>query len=416
VVQRNTRQTLLLIGLPVVLVAYLFTGCYCTVSSPNRPLKVISHSQGCVVVNMPEPWLLADGQTVYAMFQSLHPVIRSNGDVVHYEDYRFNRYEVRRSRSDPDVFFVALHNSFSSGQAPVSLTSKNKFAFRWRYVEGAVSARVDGLQRASDHNWENAIPLTENTQNVDGPKPWYHTGSYLESHAGRYVELSRSKGGGYQSHGFLDLGGLFWDIIYNPPEWTHFEIYSVAGRKQIGAATIRSCDTSLLQHAAWHGESVFTIPISNDQRNILLCRTAEPSEPENVTAADTVSEPGPVARILSLAEAQLDQDHNGRTDVILFDATVNVTLAGSYQMMIELKGSNGQETNQQTSMSLQPGIRHMWVSFPTAEVKYIGADGPYQRKAVLIYNGTDFLTSTLDAGPSFPYRLHALDGPEPESP
>jgi hypothetical protein len=66
---------------------------------------------------------------------------------------------------------------------------------------------------------------------------------------------------------------------------------------------------------------------------------------------------------------------------------VNVTLAGSYQIMIELKGSNGQETNQQTTMPFQPGIRHMWVSFPTAEVKYIRADGAYQRKAVPIYNG-----------------------------
>jgi len=46
VVQRNTRQTILLIGLPVVLVGYLFTGCYCTVSSPDRPLKVVSQSQG----------------------------------------------------------------------------------------------------------------------------------------------------------------------------------------------------------------------------------------------------------------------------------------------------------------------------------------------------------------------------------
>jgi hypothetical protein len=416
-VQRFSKRTVLLFGLPVAFVVYLSTACYCTVSIYDKPIKVVSKSRGCTVVDVPEPWVLADGQQVFGTMQSQQNTVGDNGDVVHYDHYFFNQYEVRRSRTDPNMLFVALRNSESEGEAPVSLTSKNKFKFRWPYA-GDRSTILD-LQRATAGEWENARLLAENTRNVNPPKPWYGTGSYLESKAGRYVELSRSKGGGYQGHGILDLNGLFWDLIYNPPTWTWFTIFSAAERKQIGAATVRTCDTSLLQLAAWHGESIFSIPLSNNQRNILLCHTGEPPEPETagtsvMSDSVTAAKPGPVARILSLSETQLDKDHNGRVDLILINAAVDVTIAGSYQILVTLKAANGKESEEQTTMLLQPGFQKMWVHFPTAEIKYLTADGPYHRKARLIYEGTGFVTSSLDAGPSFPYKLHDLDGPDPE--
>jgi hypothetical protein len=415
-VPRISKTTVLLFGLPAVFVAYLLTACYCTVSSSEEPVKVVSKSRGSIVLDVPQPWILADGQQVFGTMQSLQKVVRANGDEVHYDRYFFNMYEIRRSGSDPNIFFVALHNSQSDGEPPVSLTSKNKFWFLWPNDGSDGSTRV-AMHRASDKEWQNATPLLQNTRNANAPEVWYRTGSYLESGARRYVELSWSKGGGYQSHG-IDVSGLFWDLIFNPPTWTWFTFFKVAERKQIGAVTVRTCDTSLLQLTAWHGESIFSIPLSHDQRKILLWHTGEPPEPVTASTAllpssVTSTQAGPVARILSISETQLDEDHNGKTDLILINAAVDVTVAGTYQIFVTLEAVNGKRHQQQTTMTLQPGVQQMWVHFPTAEIKYLGADGPYHRTAQLMYEGTGFMTSTLDAGPSFPYKLHSLDGPDP---
>jgi hypothetical protein len=123
---------------------------------------------------------------------------------------------------------------------------------------------------------------------------------------------------------------------------------------------------------------------------------------------------------VGFSDVDNDDDMNGLVDGVAITANVNATVAGQYQFGITLEAANGAQIKGSTTVALESGVTPVTISFGVADLRRLGADGPYALKdAILVYRddpegpATDFRES---AGSTAAYLRSLLDlGEVPDS-
>ncbi len=131
-----------------------------------------------------------------------------------------------------------------------------------------------------------------------------------------------------------------------------------------------------------------------------------------VTAALQVSDP--LARIGALSDTPVYQ--NSLIDHVAITAPVNVQIAGTYQLTLDLQASNGKSTQATVSTSLAAGSQQMVLNFPFANLRSLGTNGPYveaHARLVSVSNAAPTLADYIDNAGSTQTYLQSAVSPGP---
>lgn len=118
------------------------------------------------------------------------------------------------------------------------------------------------------------------------------------------------------------------------------------------------------------------------------------------------------AAFANFADAGADDDFDGLTDRVVITANVDVQVAGTYQFGVTLEASSGAQISGSATASLDAGSAPLDVSFSVADLRRLGADGPYALKDAILADRDDADGAAVDfrdeAGTTAAYVLSSL--------
>ena len=249
--------------------AWASARCYCTLAADhgkNEPVHVEPIPNACLVVNTPDPWRMADGELRSANAEHRPGESRDNS---------YN-YEMRQAPAGLPLY-IALKSRPPIGYLGMPVAgdvsdSTNRFALEIdpAGLEGTKMV-LRSIRRATDEEWSSAYPLDFRalgkpaavTTELDPPD---FPALEQVSTAARWSARVRQWGGPKNEPFYYE----FW---YNPPTYGSAN-FSAAGRAT-GEVHMWGCSNLalFLMNGAVHGEAYFTLPISDNDRQALLCRT-----------------------------------------------------------------------------------------------------------------------------------------------
>jgi len=264
-------------------VLYAYTWCYCTIAGDHGQGESVHFDlvpSSCVVLNAPEAWQTPDGE------------VRDRRRQVNSVQYRdiFDNYELRQSRTG-SLVYIALRSKQATGYGglPVATgirNSTNHFAFEIRSSGENAGRRIafQNIRLASQEEWDGADAL--------GVSP-------LGEPATRSSSLSRPElppiaplsNGPKWSVRTLVWGGpkdglLFDEKWYNPPTYASVVFY--ASGTLSGEVRVWACSNlwAFIRDASIHANAYLTMPMSEDQRKLLLCQIG-PTPTKEVGASES---------------------------------------------------------------------------------------------------------------------------------
>jgi hypothetical protein len=204
-------------------------------------------------------------------------------------------YELRRSTESPEEFLIGMRGKPPSAPGvnrPV-LYSVNKFAFRFHQQDSHGHTQVDNVRPASEEQWAQAQTFlqfdTDGFQDVDprmvtmpGPdevlfngRPFPKANTYSEFSSRRMVS-AREVFIAVPSRSGPEIGGHGFINIVPDPWWRRetIEIFRVDTRARVARISGWACAGGGGQtlQISWQGDEILTMPISRDEREVLLCR------------------------------------------------------------------------------------------------------------------------------------------------
>jgi hypothetical protein len=204
-------------------------------------------------------------------------------------------YELRRSLESPEEFLIGMRGSPPSapGTTPPVLYSVNKFSFRFHQPDSKGRARVDGVQPASEEQWVQAqmfLQFEKEREDVDprmvtmpGPNEVLFNGRSFPK-ANVYSQLSSGRMASAHdifiavpSRSGPEIGGHGLTFSVIPDPWWRRETIEIF-RFDTGARVARISGWMCVGGAghvhliSWQGDELFTMPISRDEREVLVCR------------------------------------------------------------------------------------------------------------------------------------------------
>jgi hypothetical protein len=237
-----------------------------------------SQPRTCAVFEVPQFWLWPD------------PTPAQSGLTLEY-------YELRRSRIGADELVIGLRSMKymapnASAPPSIALRSKNKFAFRFHPADANNLAKVDGVRPASEEQWADAEAL-----------------SYLDSGDFMDIDLRGDVVGGdvvfkgqrfpkdekypnFSTRRMVSVNEVFIAVpsfsgprpatgvsfgfnVFTDP-WRRAEtidIFQVSTLTRIARIRGWTCFEGLGQipRIVWHGDQYFSMPLTADKRQVLLC-------------------------------------------------------------------------------------------------------------------------------------------------
>lgn len=266
---------------------YAYTRCYCTVSGgQEEPVHLDSVPSACVVVNIPEAWQTSDGEIRD----------RRKRPLGEYRDV-FDNYELRQSRTG-SLLYIALRSKQATGYGGLPAAtgirnSTNRFALEIQ-SSGEDRARrfvLQSIRPASQEEWDGADPFGFSPVG----EPAAHTDSLARPELPPFAGVAS---GAKWSARTLVWGGpkdglLFNDLWYNPRTYASAVFYGSGNPS--GEVRVWACSNlvALIRDAAIHANAYLTMPMSEDQRRLLLCqigpapaKDVRASEPADADSAD----------------------------------------------------------------------------------------------------------------------------------
>ncbi len=112
--------------------------------------------------------------------------------------------------------------------------------------------------------------------------------------------------------------------------------------------------------------------------------------PFSRTTTTSLQVSNPLARLGTFSDAP-SYDANGLISAVNITAGVNVQVAGSYRLSLDLQASNGNTTQASVSAQLNTGSQQVVLSFSSPSLLLLGSNGPYtEAHARLLYlSGSD---------------------------
>ncbi len=107
--------------------------------------------------------------------------------------------------------------------------------------------------------------------------------------------------------------------------------------------------------------------------------------PFSRTTTSSIQVSNPLARLGTFADAP-SYDANGLISAVNITVGVNVQVAGTYRLSLDLQASNGNTTQASASAQLNTGSQQIVLSFPFSSLLSLGSNGPYtEAHARLLY-------------------------------
>jgi hypothetical protein len=260
----------------------LYDPCYCLVFENTfiHPAHVTSLPSNCAVLTLPERWRAPDGPGIYNIpYQEEAGIFEASTSL--------DGYEFRRPPNRRDAFYVGLRTYSPGGPSRNRIIfSGNKFGFQFRFP-GSERAQIGAVHAISDEDWNSAAPLR-----IAAPG------------LAEYPDLP-AKGDAliYEGHGFRKMSSFFWSgrrsfgkrrfvvlsygrpVERSSPDFGYFElfpawrrmsaaIYEVASGRLICNIRGWACNSGELgafQHAAWHDDALFAMPLEPGGQSLVLC-------------------------------------------------------------------------------------------------------------------------------------------------
>lgn len=260
---------------------YAYTRCYCSIPGEHgqeEPVHVDAVSNSCVVLNTSEAWQTPDGE------------LRDRRRKVNSGEYRdiFDNYELRQSRTN-SLLYIALRSKQATGYGglPAAIgirNSTNRFALEIQSSGEDARRRIvlQSIRPASQEEWDGADSLEFSPLG----EPAAHSSSLSRPELPPTATVANGAKWPVRT---LVWGGpkdsLLFDLIgYNPP--THAAAVLYDSGTPSGEVLVWACSNlwAFIHDAATHANAYLTMPMSEDQRKLLLCQIA-PTPAKEVTAS-----------------------------------------------------------------------------------------------------------------------------------
>jgi hypothetical protein len=258
---------------------YAYNRCYCTVAGrgEGEPVHLETTPDSCAVLNTPAAWQTPAGE------------LRDRRKELSSTQYRdvFDNYELRQSHTS-SLLFVALRSKPAVGYGGLPVTngirnSTNSFAFELHSSGDDVARRIvlQSLRPATQEEWDGADSLEFSL--VGGPAA--HSDSLSRPSLPPFVPVSN--GAKWSARTFVWGGpkeGFFYnEIWYNPPTYASAVFYSSGN--PFGEVRVWACANlwAFVRAAAIHANAYLTMPMSENQRRLLLCQIG-PAPAKEVSA------------------------------------------------------------------------------------------------------------------------------------
>jgi hypothetical protein len=257
---------------------FIYATCPCTFDDfrdfPDWSLHVSSLPGNCATFSVPTRWIKPDDRV---------------GEQSHVQ-----YYELRRSQQSPEEFLIGMRGVPPSapGTTPPVLYSVNKVAFRFRQPDSKGRGVIDKVRSASDEQWVQAqtfLQFEKEHEDVDprmvtmpGPDEVLFNGRtypkanmYSQLSSGRmvsahevFIAVPSLSGPEIGGHGFIN--------IVPDPWWRRetIEIFRYDSGVRVARVSGWACTggTGHPNQISWQGDEILTMPISRDEREVLVCR------------------------------------------------------------------------------------------------------------------------------------------------
>jgi hypothetical protein len=275
------RGLILAVAAPLAWLAYRTCPCIIQDDESASPFRVTSRPNNCVVFELPAFWILAGSKPEL----DLSPL-----------DVRY--LELRRSSHTADRFLLGLRSmtpqvpNMTVQPGPI-LRAKNRFAFRF-YAAGAKnSAKVDDVRTASEEEWDNSEALPSFDTGgvyVDIDLSGDVVGEDVVFEGQRFLKLERYSD--FSTRRMVSLDEVFIAVpsfsgprlpegvsfgfrLFSDP-WRrtqNIDIFRISTRARIARIKGWACYQGLDQprRIVWHGDEFFSMPLTTDNRKVLLC-------------------------------------------------------------------------------------------------------------------------------------------------
>lgn len=138
------------------------------------------------------------------------------------------------------------------------------------------------------------------------------------------------------------------------------------------------------------GDGIYTgtfTPVVTGDYTVYITATGNSSAgvPFARTTTASLEVDAPLAQLGTFTDFPVD-DSDGLIKRVVIKAPVNVQVAGTYRLTLNLQGSNGKTTEASVSAQLSTGSQEMWLKFPFSNLLSLGTNGPYAEiNATLLY-------------------------------
>ena len=240
---------------------YVYNECYCSIIGGGTELvHVDSIPPSCLVLNTPEAWQSNDSE-IQDRHEPALPTVLANGDVVHHRDILDN-YEIRSSTSNPELLFIALRSTSAAEHSVTEAAvrnSSNRFAVEVSFEGGPHRS----IRAASEEEWIGAMPLDFRITG-EPASPTEIVPAEVISKPAVHVSMWGGRPGSR-------------DYLTNLLEWRYPRTGASIAIYQSGVKTAEAVFWScydfwdLIRDSAIHGDRFLSMPLSEDERRLLVC-------------------------------------------------------------------------------------------------------------------------------------------------
>jgi hypothetical protein len=263
----------------------IYDPCYCSWARFGReswttPLHLKSLPRGCEVLVVPEQWQTPENDPIR---QTIVSVTSEGGEM-------FSELEFRSLRERTDEVLFALRSRGEAEDFHVTpRNSKQKYAFHFPALAGHPEQKIHGLRQISEEEWNRGklMPLvwddkgqeSEFAESEIHDSPIVYQGKTFRKSNLFYWFTPAMLSAGKQhlavfSYGKTRMkGNAAMDPDWLFPPWRSFTIdfYNVSSGAAIRLVRAWSCIGGEFNHAEWHGDDIFSMPLEPSARQLLVC-------------------------------------------------------------------------------------------------------------------------------------------------